>query len=121
MIKKEYQEWLEFAKKDLESAKYNIDGDYLEVGSFLLQQSAEKALKAVLIKEQKILIKIHDLLNLAKLVKAPEEIKNFCNELNPAYMFSRYPDIGEKLDLKNNINNLIKCAEKILAWVEKRL
>lgn len=118
---KEYKEWLEQAKKDLAGAEYNIKGNYPEIGAFLLQQSAEKALKAVLIKEQKKLVKTHDLVNISKLIEVPEEIKNCCNELNPAYMFSRYPDVEGKMNLKDEIKNLIKCAESILEWAEKRL
>ncbi|MEN7981909.1 MAG: HEPN domain-containing protein [Nanoarchaeota archaeon] len=118
---KEYKEWIEYAEKDLEGAKHSISGGYLEIGAFLLQQSAEKALKAVLIKEQKKLVKTHNLLNLSKDINAPENIQNFCNELNPAYMFSRYPDTEGKLNLKEDINNLIKHAEEILEWVKKKL
>ncbi len=118
---KEYEEWLEYAEKDLEGAKHSISGGYLEIGAFLLQQSAEKALKAVLIKEQKKLVKTHDLVKLSELIGTPKEIQNFCNELNPAYMFNRYPDADGKLNLKNDIKNLIKWVEEILKWVKKKL
>lgn len=118
---KEYEEWFNYAKKDLEVAKYTIKGGYIETGAFFLQQSAEKALKAVLIKEQKRLAKVHDLVILSKEVNAPENIKDYCNELNPAYMFSRYPDAEGKLDITNNINNIIKFTEEILEWARKRL
>lgn len=120
-MKKEYEEWIGYAEKDLEVAKHSISGGYIEGGAFFLQQAAEKALKAVLIKEQKKLIKTHDLVELAKLVNAPKEIENFCNELYPAYMFTRYPDVQSKLDIINNIENTIKLAEKILEWTRKRL
>ena len=49
----EIKKWLEQAEKDFETAKYNLEGDKIEAGMFFLQQSVEKALKAVHIKKNK--------------------------------------------------------------------
>ena len=116
-----YKEWFLQAEKDLDTAKYNIKGFKTEAGVFFLQQSAEKALKALYIKKFDSLFKTHDLILLAKRLNAPKKITDYCNELNPAYSYTRYPDVPNLENLKLMSSNLIKFAEEILEWVKKSL
>ena len=93
----EYVKWFEQAEEDYDTAKYNIDGGKFKAGAFFLQQSTEKALKAVYIKKFNNLLKIHDLVLLAKKIKAPEEVIILCSKLNPLYIDTRYPNLEKKL------------------------
>src|SRR3989344_9350293 len=92
----ETTKWLKQAEKDLDTAKYNIDGERTDAGLFFLQQSAEKALKAVYIKKFKDLLKTHDLVLLSKKVNAPKNISDKCKKLTLVYQYTRYPDVIEE-------------------------
>ena len=118
---KEYEEWFAKAEKDLKTAKYNLKGNELEAAAFFLQQSAEKALKALLIKKTKKLMKVHDLVILARKVDAPKEIIGYCQRLTIVYQQVRYPDISYKTNLEEEINELLIYAEEILKWTKNNL
>ncbi|MCD6493472.1 MAG: HEPN domain-containing protein [Archaeoglobaceae archaeon] len=112
--------WLKFAERDLRSAKKNYEIEEYHVSAFLAQQSAEKALKAIHIKETGSFPKIHDLTRLAKLINAPKDIVKLCAEITPAYTATRYPDVAGEFD-KKEVEELIKNAEKVIEWAEKML
>ncbi|MBI2452487.1 HEPN domain-containing protein [Candidatus Pacearchaeota archaeon] len=118
---KEYNSWLKQAEKDLDTAKYNIDGRKLEAGAFFLQQAVEKALKALYIKKFARLIKTHDLVLLARELKVPQNLEEFCKKLTPAYQYTRYPDITKEIDLENKINEFMEYSKEIIKWVKKNL
>jgi len=73
------------SEKDLNTAKFNINSGEIEASAFFLQQSAEKALKALLIKRTKKLIRTHDLVILSKKLNAPEKIIKHCEKLTTLY------------------------------------
>ena len=112
--------WLKQAEEDLGVARYNFKGGKTKAGLFFLQQSAEKALKALYIKKFKKLIKTHDLVLLSRDLKAPEEIINFCKQLTPLYQFTRYPDVTPVENLNELSTKLINYTEEILKWVKKK-
>lgn len=107
-MREEAKEWLEKAKRDLEAARYNYEGDLHEVAAFLCQQSAEKALKALYIEKFGELLKTHDLHFLAKKLKAPAGIMDACKELSTYYVESRYPGGYAKFSAQNLIEALKK-------------
>ena len=117
----EYKEWILQSEKELDVAKYNLNGGKMESGIFFLQQSAEKALKSLYIKKFKSLLRTHDLVILASKLNAPKQIIEYCKELTPAYSYTRYPDIPKVEDLELKISDLIKFAEEILRWVKKNI
>lgn len=118
-MEEEYLKWLKQAEADYDTAKYNLNGKRIDSGLFFLQQSAEKALKALYIKNFKELLKIHDLFILGKKLNAPKEIIQFCKELSPAYQYTRYPDVPK---IKNiNFEKYVVYAEEILKWVKKKI
>ncbi len=125
MIRKEVELWWRQAIRDLESAKYNLQGNVCEVAAFLAHQSVEKALKALHIKELASIHKIHDLSKLARDIKAPAKIINDCATLNPVYIETRYPDytdtIPADLYLQEEVQTFIDTAEEVLEWVNKKL
>jgi len=117
----ETKEWLKQAEKDLETAKYNLNGGEIEAGVFFFQQSVEKALKALYIKKHKKLLKVHDLNILAKKVDAPINILNYCKKLNPAYQYTRYPDVTKVDSIGILAKEFLIYAEEILKWVKKKI
>ena len=117
----EYKEWMKKAERDLEAAKSNIKNGFLEEGAFFLQQSAEKALKALFIKKYREYLKIHDLVVLARKLKAPEKIAKNCARLTTLYQETRYPDSGKRSDLEEEIDNLLASTEEVLRWTKKNL
>jgi len=117
----EYNHWYKKAEDDLDVAKYNLKGNKIEAGLFFLQQSSEKALKSLYIKKFKKLIRTHDLVLIAREVKAPEEIISLCKQLTPLYQFTRYPDASPIDNLNELSTKLTNYTEEILKWVKKKL
>jgi HEPN domain-containing protein len=103
-----YDVWLEYAKRDYDTAEYNFNEGRVEVAIFYLQQSIEKHLKALLRLNDIIVDKTlltekgydwneHHLNNLCKLcgyslpTKSEKEI--WLRDISFSYTHSRYPDI----------------------------
>jgi HEPN domain-containing protein len=119
-MREEAKEWLEKAKRDLEAAKYNYEGDLYEVAAFLCQQSSEKALKALYIDGFGELVKTHDLHFLAKKLGAPQEIMDSCKELSTYFIESRYPGSYAKFG-PQNVAGALKKAEMVLEWAKEKI
>ena len=117
--------WIMQAESDLSSAKYNFKGRKYDVAAYLCQQSVEKGLKALYIKKNNELIKIHDLVKLGSLVNAPKQIIAICNDLNPIYTEDRYPDFSDVIPAKKfaekDIKQFLKKAEKVIRWIKRNL
>jgi HEPN domain-containing protein len=122
-MKKEILIWLKQAERDFKSAKNSLSsGDYY-VSALLSQQAVEKALKFLFIKKNGQLLKIHDLVKLARDVSAPLEIIKSCAEINPVYIEIRYPD-GDELPAdkinKSEAVRIISLTEEILKWIKNQ-
>ena len=112
--------WLAKAKKDLSAAKNSLNSRDYEWACFQAQQAVEKALKAIYIKKYKKLLKIHDLVLLARKINAPQEIIIFCSKINPSYIDTRYPDLSKGYTEKD-AKEILNLTEEILKWIEKIL
>jgi HEPN domain-containing protein len=88
----EYKIWLQQANRDLEVAHRNHNNKDYYVVAFFCQQSVEKALY---LRKFRKLLKIHDLVKLAREVHAPGNIIKFCSRITPVYMEVRYPESDE--------------------------
>lgn len=93
--------------------------------AFLSQQCAEAALKALCLHKNRKLPASHNLMDLGRLARAPEELAQYLVELNPDYIVSRYPDAAngvpaEMYDAKKADSKLV-AARMILEWVEECL
>ena len=123
--KKIIKNWIKQAESDLESAEYNLKGKKFDIAAYLSQQSSEKALKALYIKTNNKLWKTHDLIKLAELVNAPENIIEICNELNPIYTEDRYPDYSNIIPAKKfkeeEVKNFLNKANEVVKWTKKNL
>ena len=125
MAKEEVKRWYSLAKDDLKSAQVNFDNKQYYVCVFLCQQSVEKGLKAVLLRNTGELLKIHDLVILGKKVHLPNSLLGKCDKLNGVYIDTRYGDLGDKLPSEkfNKPISLrfLNIAKEALKWIEKNI
>lgn len=124
-MRKEVENCWRQAGEDYKTAKVNMDGGRYYASVFFSQQSAEKALKALYIRVLKELPQTHNLVELAKDLKAPAYIMGLARELNPKYLTTRYVDAAngvpaDMFDKKSAMIHL-KYAKDILTWAEERL
>lgn len=120
-MKEEIKRWWNYAVSDMKTAEYLFEGKKYKDASFYCQQAVEKALKALLLKGNRKIIKVHDLVKLARELNLSEEILEDCERLSIVYVDSRYPDIGTKQYAKSETSIDIKIAERILKWIKKEL
>jgi HEPN domain-containing protein len=64
--------WLNRAEHDLKTSKVNLEQKIYDAAAFYCQQSVEKALKALYIKQHSELVKAHDLNFLGRKVDLPQ-------------------------------------------------
>jgi len=120
----EIKNWLGQAQNDLRTAEHSLESEDYYASVFWCQQAAEKALKAVYMKLNKNILKVHDLVKLAREIKAPQEIIVKCAKINPVYIEVKYPDSGELPSDKVNkaeAKELLALAGEILKWVEEKI
>lgn len=100
-MKKTTQDWMNFAKLDLDTAEKILDDEHLSnIALFHCQQTIEKIFKAILEENNIKIPKTHNIIKLYSLV--PVEITNVLNfdisdleDFDDIYIDSRYPsDIG---------------------------
>ena len=120
-VKEEAERWWKYSESDVKTAKYLFEGKKYKDASFYCQQAVEKALKALLLKRGKKIIKVHDLVKLAKVLNLGEELIKDCERLSIVYIDTRYPDIGTKQYTKNETSEDIKIAKKVVKWIKKNL
>jgi HEPN domain-containing protein len=95
-MKKQVEDWVLMADKDLYAAKIIIKDDYplTNIVAFHCQQAIEKYLKAYLIEKNIPLIKTHDLIKLNGMIKETKDLgidENKLIRINEVYIESRYP------------------------------
>lgn len=115
----------EQAKHELEVARHNINGCFLDSCVFYCQQSTEKFLKAYLLSKGKSPGNIHALLKLGKMAEIPSQFTNFLKNLSAEYYISRYPDVsGEvpyKLYEKDEVKSILKETERFVKWIIQKI
>ncbi len=90
-MKPETEKWLKQAKKDIRAANNSFNSRDYEWACFQAHQATEKSLKALNIEKNSSLIKIHDLVLLAKKLGAPEDIRIKCSKINPSILIRDTP------------------------------
>jgi HEPN domain-containing protein len=115
--------WLAFAREDLEHGRLGASS-FPRSASWSFQQSAEKALKGVLISEGKEPPRSHDVGFLLAQVcdshagaESLRESALLLSEVTPAI---RYPGDWPELTAAE-VRELRTAAEQIFAWAEKRI
>ncbi|MEM2740039.1 MAG: HEPN domain-containing protein [Candidatus Bathyarchaeia archaeon] len=118
------RDWIRQAQRDLENAKYEIEGGFYEWACFLSQQAAEKALKAVY---QRLGCEAfgHSVLrldsNLPRAYKADERFREMAMELDKSYIPTRHPNAipeGAPFEFytRGEAERLISYAEEIVRF-----
>ncbi len=120
-MREDVRRWWNSAQDDLEKAKILFQNKKFDGAVFYCQQSIEKGLKALLVKQKKELRKIHDLVELGKEAGLPQNFLNYCKELTAAYLYSRYPDVSKTKDIENKASEFLDYSREILKWLEKTL
>lgn len=118
------KDWLKQAERNLKSAEVNYNSGLYEEVCYESQQTGEKAVKGLLNFYHKE-VKGHSITLLLKetISSVPEDILICAQELDKHYIPSRYPDVydeGAPADYynKQNAENCMNCAKKILEWVK---
>lgn len=125
-LRPETKLWWGQAKRDLDIAKHSHTSRDYEASVFFCEQAAQKALKALFIHmTNKTPPKIHNLVELGRLVGVDARSSDFLAELAPHYMIARYPDAAgvvtsELYDGRTSLR-FIRGTKKVLEWCRKRL
>ena len=98
-MKKEVEDWLVFAERDIATAELIVEEEHLTgIAAFHCQQAIEKCFKAFLINNGYPLEKTHDLLKLYAQIRKQVELEldeDVLAIIGRVYLKSRYPgDIG---------------------------
>src|SRR3989344_7551777 len=120
-MKEEVRRWWVKAIDDLEKAKILFNNRKYDGAVFYCQQSIEKSQKSLFLKNNSRIKKIHDLVELGKDIKLPDNLLNYCKEITQSYIYSRYPDIEQPKNIKEISSNFISYTEQILKWIKKQL
>ena len=118
------REWLNRAKSNLALAKSRVPNAYLEDLCFEAQQSAEKAIKGVLIRRGIEFPYVHDLAQLLSLLdgdgeSVPPEILEAAG-LSPFAVITRYPGTARPVT-EQEYERAIATAEAVVQWADRRL
>jgi len=126
MAKKEIDEWVLKADKNLEEAKFLFENNRpLEDVAYFIHQAIEKFLKAFLIFNGWELEKIHDLVKLIKeAVRFNKSFERFIpamEEITDFYIESRYP-IGYEVEYsREEIEKSLKTANTLGILVKEKI
>ncbi|MFQ6062433.1 MAG: HEPN domain-containing protein [Methanosarcinales archaeon] len=125
------ERWLIESENDLDAAKILLDANKYNICAFHSQQSAEKALKALLILFQKntwghsiidLLAQVEDVMDIPDL----EDLEKCARELDKHYIPSRYPDAYPSGAPKDYYDIeiaecVLNCAKKIRKFVKETM
>lgn len=125
-MNKEISLWWKQALEDLDTAKANLKAKKFYASVLFCQQSVEKALKALWLKEKtEDLPFIHDLTLLGKKLLLPKKFFVALKELTSSYTETRYPDssnvIPSKKFSKKDAANYINKSQEIIKWIKKKI
>jgi len=118
------KEWIEFANKNLITAKklYEID-HFTDIIGIELQQTLEKLLKSLLAFENKKIPKSHKLVEIVELtnIELTEEEKFLLEIATSYYKVDRYPNPNYFLPSKDEIEKVLKFTEGLFEKICKSL
>jgi HEPN domain-containing protein len=126
-MKKQVEDWILLAEKDLYAAELMIRDDYplMNIVAFHCQQTIEKYIKAYFLEKEIPLIKTHDLIKLNAKIKDLELDESKLMIINEVYIESRYPgDLGlipDGIPTKEDAMKFIEFAKEIKLIINKAL
>lgn len=123
------RDWARQAKRDLGSAKIQLENDFFEWACFIAQQASEKAVKAVYQKlgaEARGHSVSHLLIGTKEKMDIPDDLIDRARYLDKFYIPARYPNgwpsgIPAEYITKEDAQNAINNSEKILQFCESIL
>lgn len=125
-MQKETKLWIQYSEDNLESSKVLLQSELLNPCLHNVQQSVEKALKAILIEKKINFKKTHNILELKFLLensKVQIELSyDECDFLDSIYLPTKYPIASALPNFNPDVNickNSIKLAERILSETKK--
>lgn len=127
-MKENTEKWLRFANENIMAARLLLAGKYYNTCLQNLQQTIEKAMKAIIVEHALFFKKSHSILKINKILEEAgihiDLSDEDCNLLDSIYLPSRYP-IGSALpDFEPTEEICLHCldiAENILSQVNKLL
>lgn len=122
-------DWWQQAQRDLQNARWEMEGGFYEWACFVAQQGAEKALKAVYHRlggEAWGHTLVHLLEGLREKVSVPPAVQECGRLLDRFYIPTRYPNAWEQgapsaFYSKEDAARAIACAEEILRFCNSLL
>jgi len=123
-MKEEIKRWVEQANADFDTAKVNLEGKRYYAAIQFCQQSLEKALKALWLKEvNKQFPYIHDLTFFMRRLNLPKKFENICKDLTSAYAETRYPTdtIPLKKFSKQDAEEILEKTKGALEWIKEKI
>jgi HEPN domain-containing protein len=121
-----HADWFRQAERKLDSARWDIQGQFYEDACFSAQQAAELAAKALLESQGRIEMghSVYQLLQTAGGV--PTEILDAGRVLDRYYIPTRYPNgfpAGAPMDFYDQptAEEAVKLAERVLAFVSTQI
>jgi len=118
------KEWIEFAYKNLVTAKklYEVD-HFTDIIGIELQQTFEKVLKSLLAFENKKIPKSHKLIEIVELIdiELTEEEKLLLEIATNYYKVDRYPNPNYFLPSRDEIKKVLDFAEELFDRICKIL
>ncbi len=119
-MKKEAEEWLKKGEEDFKTAEINFKNKRYDAAAFFVQQSVEKALKALEIEKLGNFDKTHDLYFLGKKLKLPQELLDICDEISEYYVETRYPDTYAVFT-KEKVSDALKKSGRVRLWIREKI
>ena len=118
------REWLNRARSNMTLAKNRVPDAYLEDLCFDAQQTAEKAIKAVMIMRGIDFPYVHDLAHLMTILEArgeciPDTVR-CAVKLTRYAVHTRYPSLEEPVS-EQEYAEALAIAEAVVRWAEERI
>jgi HEPN domain-containing protein len=129
VVRREAEAWLRQAERDLRKAINDLKTQDWDSAAFWFQQSAEKALIALLMNSG-IAHRGHELLEIAHIIRSElgidtSVIDKDLRELTIHYTVARYPDAANALPYElydeEKARDLVERAKKVVEWVKQNL
>jgi len=122
----EEKDWFDQAEADFRTANNSFLSKDYYASVFWSQQSIEKCLKAIIIKESKKLVKIHDVILLGKMANLPLDLLNKIKLLSGVYVETRYGISGAgtlpfKKFKEKDASEFLNISKEVLEWSRKKI
>src|SRR3989344_4432318 len=120
-----HEAWFRQAEADLRKAKILFENKEYDGVASNCKQAIEKSLKAVIIKNDKKLIKTHDLVFLGRKARLPYEMLEEMKNLATLHIDSRYGITGNIIPAEKfkqeDVKEILEICEEVLKWAKNKI